>query len=65
MRKDCNKYIDKECLKLFDSGGIDNSSFSNNYLLPKIILHVALKNLAQQYKPLSGYSEDINNLLKY
>ena len=43
----------KDGMKLFESGGIDPEEFENDYLLPKIILSVILKNLSFQYLPLS------------
>ena len=51
MKKDINQYIDKEAIRLFDSGGIDRDNYENDYLLPKIILTVALHNLSSQYYP--------------
>jgi len=46
-------YLLKECNRLFECGGIDPEEFENDYILPKIILTVALKNLSWQYRPLS------------
>ena len=45
-------YLLKECNRLFECGGIDPEEFENDYILPKIILAVALKNLSYQYYPL-------------
>lgn len=51
MKKDINRYLDKETIRLFDCGGIDKNIYEDNYLLPKIILTVALQNLSPQYHP--------------
>jgi hypothetical protein len=65
MSVDCIKYIEKEADRLFNCGGIDTSSYENNYLLPKIILYVALRNLAEQYRPLSNAKKEADNLLHF
>ena len=52
MLVDCQEYLLKDCNRLFESGGIDPEEFENDYILPKIILAVALKNLSYQYYPL-------------
>ena len=52
MLVDCQEYLLKECNILFESGGVEPDNFENDYLLPKIILAVALKNLSFQYYPL-------------
>jgi len=56
--------LEKESMRLFESGGIDPNKFDNDMLLPKIILYVALQNEAEQYRPLSStyYSRTIANL---
>ena len=53
MIPDLIEGIRKECDKLFDSGGIDPKAYQNDWLLPKIILSVAIENQIWQYKPLS------------
>ena len=63
MITDCNEYLLKECKKLFESGGVDTSKFSNDYILPKIVLTVALNNAAYQYEPHGKeYKKDMRNL---
>jgi hypothetical protein len=47
----------KECERLFASGGIEPSYFKDDYVLPKIILAVALKTQAEAWK-----SRDANHL---
>lgn len=55
-----------DCQRLFNSGGIDPEEFGNDYLLPKIILHVALQNQADQYRPLQEEGrEQANNLRNF
>ncbi len=66
MKKNMNKYIDEETLRLFSCGAIDNTSYSNDYLLPKIVLTVALENITHEYKPLSGMGKiEVNNLRRF
>lgn len=62
MKKDIGKYIDKETLRLFDSGAINKNSYEDDYVLPKIILTTTLKNLSFQYFPLTseGKKEALN-----
>ena len=63
MLPDLTKALQKECLRLFDSGGIDTSKYDTNYILPKIVLSVAIKNQVIQYRPLyKQHSKDIKNL---
>lgn len=48
------KWIEKECLRLFESGAINKKDYKDNkdnYLLPKMVYCVALKNLAHQWAP--------------
>lgn len=61
MKQDINSYIDRETLRLFESGGVDPDSFENSYALPKIILFVTLQNLGKQYRPLT-YDKELKNL---
>ena len=59
----CSDYLKKECKRLLNSGGIDPENYGNDYTLPKILLYVALKNAAFQYKPfLDGSLKDAKNL---
>lgn len=55
----------EESRRLLNSGGIDLTSYENNYLAPKVILSVALKNILSQYSP-SSFNvhavEDCQNL---
>lgn len=43
----------KKCAQLLDSGGLNIEKYEDNYILPRILLHVALKNEVFQYKPRS------------
>ncbi len=51
MRKEHNQALLKEAIKLFESGGVDTKKYEDNFILPGIIMNVALKNEAWQYKP--------------
>jgi len=53
MLKDVETYTLNKCIHLFNSGGIAPEEFLNNYRLPKIVLHAALKEVAGQYRPLT------------
>jgi len=56
-------YIEKESLRLFRSGGVDIQRYENNFMLPKIVLTVAYKNLSFQYLPLNKDGEkEVKNL---
>ena len=65
MKKDLISYIEKECMRLYDCGGVEPKNYENNYLLPKIVLSVALKNAAFQHEPLSDYRKVSKNLEKF
>lgn len=56
LTKEIRKKVEKESLRLFNSGGVDVTKYEDNYLLPKIILSVALKNEAWQCAPLDAYN---------
>lgn len=56
-------YLEKETKRLFLSSDIDSHGYGNDYQLPNLIVHIALLNLAEEYRPLSGSSkDDIRNL---
>lgn len=58
-------YLQTEVVRLFNSGGIDPQSYPNpDYILPKILLTVALENCANAYRPISNrrYAKEIANL---
>jgi hypothetical protein len=65
MMPELTEAINKECSRLFSCGGIDTNKYEDNFLLPKIILTVAIENQAFQYRLPSGYKsamKEINNL---
>ena len=56
-------YLKKETERLYESGGINPELYGNDYTLPKICLHVALKNAACQWEPISlNVLKDAKNL---
>lgn len=57
--------IKKECERLLNSSAIELKDFKDNFLLPKIILGIALRNQSAQYKPLSDTDIGTWNILKY
>ena len=44
IREGLTPYIKKETERLFNSGGVDPELYGDDYTLPKVCLHVALKN---------------------
>jgi len=67
MMGDVNIYVKKECARLFECGAVNPDDWEDDYLLPKIILIVALENAAGQYKPPTRYldlkfGKEIENL---
>jgi len=63
--KDCKKEISKESNRLFESGAIDPDDYKNDFVLPKIILTVALENWANNYYMLSKAAKQEVKNLKY
>ena len=58
--------LKKECNRLYNSGGIDTHNASDDFMLPKTIMHVALINQANDYKPLSKEAlKSAKNLMKF
>jgi len=53
MMKECHRGILKECEHLLRSGAIDLEEAEDNFVVPKIVLTVALKNESFQYSPWS------------
>jgi len=43
----------KEIVRLVNSGAIDLAQYSSDYRLPRILLHAALRNVANTYAPLA------------
>ena len=55
--------IRKDCNRLWETGAIATEQYENNYLLPKIILTVAIENQIRQYYPLSNEGKkEVRNL---
>ena len=65
MMVDLIEGIKKNCDKLYACGGIDPESYEDNYLLPKIILTVAIENQAHQYMPLNHQGKKAVRNLRY
>ena len=66
MMPDLTEAIRKECIRLFNSGAVDAGEYPDNFLLPKIILSVAIENQVGQYKPFApAYEKDYKNLRKF
>ncbi len=68
MKKDMNEFIERECRRLFNSGAIDPQDYdaaTTQYILPKIILTVALQNAAWQYAPLNPRNKAAVKNLKH
>ena len=57
-----DEMLETEVKRLIVSGGID----LDDETAPKVVLHVALKNIADQYRPLSaGGKKAASNLLHF
>lgn len=60
------EYLKKECERLLSCGAVDYDDFGDDFVLPKIILTVALENCSKQYYPLYGkYKKEVSNLRKF
>lgn len=65
------EFLMKEALRLFDSGAVDPESFGDDFILPRIIGYVALRNLADQIGPIrsfsanKGFRREIKNLERF
>ena len=62
MMPDLIDAIRKECSGLYDSGGIDTGKYQSEYILPKIILSVALESQPGQYRMFGQYKKETANL---
>lgn len=66
MMPDLIEGIRKECDRLFDSGGIDiNKEREGDYVLPKMILTIAIENQTSQYimrSPSMAHKKELSNL---
>ena len=60
------KYLNIEVEKLIEGGYLNiESEESNSYGLAKLVLHLALRRLSEQYAPLSNYyRKEYRELLK-
>jgi len=66
MKKEMNQEIEKECLRLLNSGAVDIGSYDDDYLLPKLILCAALQNSSKQYLPFAKeHIKKVKNLLNF
>lgn len=63
MMPDLTEGIRRECDRLYESGAVDTGAFEDNYLLPKVILTVAIENQVRQYNgATSQLKKEIRNL---
>ena len=66
--KDTENDIKEEGLRLIESRAIEIEGYEDNYLLPKIVLTVALENCAGKVSPPASWKaewRDIRNLRKF
>jgi hypothetical protein len=55
-----------EMLRLYKCGGIDPEDYENDYLLPMIIMCVALQNISNSYSPTTrSEKRKVKNLLHF
>jgi len=64
MNKSHEEVIHK-AYNLLRSGGVDLDNYNDDYLLPKIILYVALKQTADQWMPLDKDSLKVAENLEH
>ena len=57
--------IRDNAINLYECGGVDPEDFSNDFELPKIILHVVLQNRADDCTPLTKEGKATANNLKH
>lgn len=63
MLPDLMEAIRKEVMRLYECGGVDTSSYEDDYILPKICLTAAIEKQVHQYMPLSrDYKKEVANL---
>jgi hypothetical protein len=66
MIPDLMEGIRKECNRLFDCGGIDTTKErEGDYVLPKMILTIAIENQVNQYmmpNPSMAHKKELSNL---
>jgi len=61
-----DKMIKGECRRLFKSGAIDPENHGDDFLLPKLIMTVALQNIADQYMPSNTkVQREVRNLRRF
>ena len=58
--------LEKETERLYRCGGVDTESHGDDYGLPKIILTVAIENVAADFRPLyEEHRADVQNLRNF
>jgi len=58
--------LEKEAERLYRCGGVDTESHGDDYGLPKIILTVAIENVAADFRPLyAEHKADVQNLRNF
>ena len=64
MANNSKSYLETEAIRLFHSGAVDARDYEDDYLLPKLILSVALENEAREYRPFSvrDHRKELANL---
>jgi hypothetical protein len=63
LLKENNEFLTSQLEKAIKSGALNIDEYENNMLLPKIIMHVACLNLADQwYPPYETGRKEIKNL---
>jgi len=64
LHKQNREMIEKKALQLFNCGGVDTTSYKDDYLLPKTILNAVFKYMAWQYQPLNKEDKAISKNLE-
>lgn len=66
LTREVVRVVGEECQRLLKSGAVDLEAYQNDFMLPKIILSVALKNAAYHFTPLSPeWQKEMKNLMHF
>ena len=60
--RESNKMMREKLEKLLKSGAIELSAYSDDYVLPKLIMCAMSKELMHQWKPLSNQKERMREI---
>jgi hypothetical protein len=65
LKKGVNVLIDKEILKLLNSGAFDLKDYQNDFLLPKAVITAIAEEIKHQFRPLNDDGKKLVKNLEY